>query len=195
MKRCEWCLSDPLYMKYHDEEWGKPLYDDQKLFEFLVLESMQAGLSWLTILKKRDNFRQAFANFDIAKVARFNEEKVQALLANPGIIRNKLKVRAAINNAQRIQEIQAEFASFSSYLWSFVNGKPINNHFENIHDLPSSTNLSDKICKDLKKRKFKFVGGTIIYSFMQAVGMVNDHIVDCYRYKQIQDNGLTQIMH
>ncbi|MBI9032442.1 DNA-3-methyladenine glycosylase I [bacterium] len=180
MKRCQWCLSDPSYIKYHDEEWGRPIKDDQKLFEFLVLESMQAGLSWLTILKKRENFRQAFANFDIEKVAKFDEEDVNILLQNPGIIRNKLKIRAAINNAQRILEVQREFSSFSNYIWSYVHNKPIINNFTELHQIPASTPLSDLISKDLKKRGFKFIGTTIIYSFMQAVGMVNDHVVDCF---------------
>ncbi len=180
MKRCQWCLSDPSYIRYHDEEWGRTLKDDQKLFEFLVLESMQAGLSWLTILKKRENFREAFANFDIEKVAKFDEEDVNILLQNPSIIRNKLKIRAAINNAQRILEIQREFSTFSNYIWSYVHNKPIINNFEEIDQIPASTPLSDQISKDLKKRGFKFIGTTIIYSFMQAVGMVNDHVVDCF---------------
>jgi len=181
MKRCEWCLSDPIYIKYHDEEWGRPLTDDRKLFEFLVLESMQAGLSWLTILKKRPGFRQAFCNFEIDKVANFDESKVQELLANPEIIRNKLKIRAAINNAKRVKEIQSEFGSFSNYIWTFVNHQPIIHQFDDINQIPASTPLSDKITKELKKKGFKFIGTTIIYSFMQAVGMVNDHLVGCFR--------------
>lgn len=185
MKRCQWCLSDPLYVKYHDEEWGTPLKDDQKLFEFLVLETMQAGLSWLTILKKRKNFSKAFYNFEIEKVANFDEEKVQALLNNPQIIRNKLKIRAAVNNAQKVLEIQKEFGSFSSFIWSFVDNQPIINNFENIDEIPTSTALSDKITKELKAHGFKFIGTTIIYSFMQAVGMVNDHVRDCFRSENL----------
>ncbi len=188
MERCSWSLSDPLYIKYHDEEWGTPLKDDQKLYEFLVLESMQAGLSWLTILKKRENFRQAFANFDIKEVASFTEFNIQELLNNKGIIRNNLKIKAAINNAKKVLELQQEFGSFADYLWGFVDHKTIVNKFHSILDIPTSTSLSDKISKDLKKRGFKFIGTTIIYSFMQAVGMVNDHVVDCYRYKEL--NGL-----
>lgn len=186
MKRCEWCLPHPLYIEYHDNEWGNPLTDDQKLFEFLVLETMQAGLNWLTILKKRENFRMAFANFDIQKVANFTEDKVQSLLNDPGIIRNKLKVRAVINNAQKVLEIQAEFASFSNYLWAFVGHKPVLNQYKNINDIPASTALSDEITKDMKNRGFRFIGTTIVYSFMQAVGLVNDHIVECFKYKQGQ---------
>lgn len=186
MKRCDWCLSDPLYKEYHDKEWGLPLHDDQMLFEFLVLESMQAGLSWLTILKKRDNFRKAFANFEISKVANFDDVKVQELLLDAGIIRNKLKIKAAINNAQEILKIQSEFTSFSKYIWSFVNDKPIVNEFTSIDQIPASTELSDKISKALKRRNFKFIGTTIIYSFMQAIGMVNDHIISCYRYNEVQ---------
>ncbi len=186
MKRCDWCLSDPLYKEYHDKEWGLPLHDDQMLFEFLVLESMQAGLSWLTILKKRDNFRKAFANFEISKVANFDDVKVQELLLDAGIIRNKLKINAAINNAQEILKIQSEFTSFSKYIWSFVNDKPIVNEFTSIDQIPASTELSDKISKALKRRNFKFIGTTIIYSFMQAIGMVNDHIISCYRYNEVQ---------
>lgn len=181
VKRCAWCLSDPLYIKYHDEEWGIPLEDDQKLFEFLVLESMQAGLSWLTILKKRDDFRKAFADFNIVKVANFGEDKVQELLNNKGIIRNKLKIRATINNAQRVLEIQEKYGSFSDYIWSFVEHKPKVNNFTDMSQLPTSTPLSDEITKALKKQGFKFIGTTIIYSFMQAVGMVNDHLSDCFR--------------
>ena len=185
MKRCEWCLSNPAYIKYHDEEWGRPLKEDRGLFEFLVLESMQAGLSWLTVLKKRDAFREAFANFNIRQVANFDEGKVQELLENPAIIRNKLKIRASINNAQRILEIQQEFGSFSEYLWAFVKHQPLINKWKNISEIPTSTLLSDKITKSLKKRGFKFVGTTIIYSFMQAVGMVNDHVIDCFRYSEL----------
>jgi DNA-3-methyladenine glycosylase I len=185
MKRCPWCTADPLYIKYHDEEWGRPLKDDQMLFEFLVLESMQAGLSWLTILKKREKFRKAFANFEISKVAVFDENKVKELLDNPAIIRNKLKINAAINNAKKVLEIQAEYGSFSQYIWSFVNHQPITNSFSDMSQVPASTPLSDEIAKALKKRGFKFIGTTIIYAFMQAVGMVNDHLTDCYRYQEL----------
>lgn len=186
MKRCTWALSDPLYIKYHDEEWGLALYEDQKLFEFLVLESMQAGLSWLTVLKKRESFRTAFADFDIGKVANYDDEKIAELMLDSSIIRNKLKIKAAINNARKIIEIQEEYSSFSAYLWSFVGNKPIINHYKNISELPTSTDLSDIITKDLRRRGFKFVGTTIIYSFMQAVGMVNDHLIDCFRHQEVQ---------
>lgn len=180
MQRCKWCLSEPIYIKYHDEEWGRPVKDDKLLFEFLVLESMQAGLSWLTILKKRETFRKAFAGFDITKVAEFDEDKVQELLNNKGIIRNKLKIRASINNAQCVLDIQEEYGSFSEYIWAFVNHQTIINNFADESEVPASTLLSDSITKALKKRGFKFIGTTIIYSFMQAVGMVNDHVQNCF---------------
>jgi len=181
-KRCAWVTDDPLYMEYHDTEWGVPVFDDTTLFEFLVLESFQAGLSWITILKKRENFRTAFDNFDYQKIANYSEEKHNNLRNNEGIIRNKLKIKATTTNAQNFIKIQEEFGSFSKYFWSFADGKPIINKFEKREDVPATTDLSDKISKDLKKRGFKFVGSTIIYAFMQAVGMVNDHTTDCFRY-------------
>ncbi|MFO8000913.1 MAG: DNA-3-methyladenine glycosylase I [Marinilabilia sp.] len=177
--RCEWCGNDPLYIKYHDEEWGKPVYDDRTLFEFLVLETFQAGLSWLTILRKRENFREAFDDFDYEKVARYGEEKQNQLLQNKGIIRNRLKIQAAVNNARAFMKVREEFGSFSRYIWGFVDGTPIVNHFKRMEEVPATTPLSDQISKDLKKRGFKFVGSTIVYAHMQATGMVNDHIVGC----------------
>jgi DNA-3-methyladenine glycosylase I len=179
IKRCEWCGTDPLYVKYHDEEWGKPVYDDDTLFEFLILETFQAGLSWITVLRKRENFRKAFDNFNYKKVAKYDDKKVEELMQNEGIIRNRLKIKAAITNAHAFMQIQKEFGSFSNYIWGFVNGKPIVNNFVSIKELPSSTPLSDKISKDLKKRGFKFVGSTVMYAHMQATGMVNDHIMGC----------------
>ncbi len=179
--RCGWCGTDPLYIKYHDEEWGKPVHDDKVLFEFLVLESFQAGLSWLTILRKRENFRKAFADFDVEKVAKFDEQKYEALMQDTGIVRNQLKIRAAINNAQRFIEIQKEFGSYDNYIWSFVDHKPIVNKPKTLKDLPAKTPLSDAMSKDMGKRGFKFRGSTICYAFMQAVGMVDDHLVDCWK--------------
>ncbi len=179
MIRCSWCLSDELYIKYHDEEWGVPTHKDKILFEFLVLESMQSGLSWLTILKKRENFRKAFDNFDVSKVSKYDEEKMSQLLNNAGIIRNVLKIKAAVNNAKRFIEIQNEFGSFDNYLWKFVNNKPIINHYKDISENPVSSPLSDLISKDLKKRGFKFLGSITIYSYLQAVGVINDHIDNC----------------
>jgi len=179
MKRCEWVTEDPLYIKYHDEEWGKPVYDDETLFEFLLLEFFQAGLSWITILRKRENFRKAFDGFDYSKIAEYDDEKHQELLQNSGIIRNRLKVKSATTNAQAFLKIQQEFGSFSAYIWAFVDGKPIINNFKTIQEVPASTALSDKISKDLKKRGLKFVGSTIVYAFMQATGMVNDHTLGC----------------
>ena len=183
MTRCNWVTTDELYIKYHDEEWGKPVYDDATIFEFLVLESFQAGLSWITILKKRENFRQAFDGFNYQKIATYNEAKVEELLQNAGIVRNRLKVLAAINNAQRFMEVQKEFGSFSKYIWGFVNHQPIVNAFQNIKDVPATTEISDALAKDLKKRGFKFLGSTVIYAYMQATGMVNDHITSCICYK------------
>ena len=184
-QRCSWCGDDPLYMKYHDEEWGKPVYDDKTLFEFLLLETFQAGLSWITILRKRENFRKAFDDFDYQKIANYSEEKIMMLLQDSGIIRNKLKVRSAVTNAQFFIEIQKEFGSFSKYIWEFVDGKPIQNKWKTLSECPANTPLSDKISKDLKKRGFKFVGSTVIYAHMQATGMVNDHVKDCYRYDEV----------
>ena len=181
--RCAWCEKDDLYRDYHDNEWGKPVYDDDKLFEFLILETFQAGLSWYTILKKRENFRKAFDNFDYKKVAQYDEEKVQELLQDAGIIRNKLKVRGTISNAIAFMEVQKEFGSFSKYIWNFTYGKPIENNRKSLREVPSTTPLSDAISKDLKKRGFKFVGSTVVYAHMQATGMVNDHVVDCWTQK------------
>ena len=184
--RCAWAeAGDENYIAYHDNEWGKPVHDDQTHYEFLVLESFQSGLSWKTILNKRDNFRKAFADFDYKKVAKFNEDKVHQLLQNQGIVRNQLKIKAAINNAQRFQKIRQEFGSFDSYIWSFTNNNVIIGHWREISEVPARTDLSDKIAKDLKKRGFKFMGSTVVYAYMQAVGMVNDHITDCFRYQQV----------
>ena len=185
-KRCAWPTKDPLMIAYHDEEWGVPLHDDQKLFEFLILEGMQAGLSWSTVLHKRENFRKVFHNFDAAKVARYGQRQIQRLLADPGIIRNRLKIQGAINNAQRFLEVQKAFGSFDAYSWQFVGGKPIRHRFKSLSELPATSPESDALSKDLKQRGFKFVGSTIMYAHMQATGMVNDHTVSCFRYKQVQ---------
>ncbi len=185
LKRCEWCGEDPLYMAYHDQEWGLPVRDDQTLFEFLLLETFQAGLSWITILRKRENFRKAFDQFDYRKIAHYNQQKIDELLLDPGIIRNKLKVNSAVSNAQAFIRIQEEFGSFSEYFWSFSDGKPIVNHFTTMKEVPANTPLSDTISKDLKKRGFKFVGTTVVYAHMQATGMVNDHVSDCFRHGEI----------
>ena len=185
--RCQWVkMSNPLYVKYHDEEWGVPLHNEQSLFEFLVLESAQAGLSWETVLNKRANYRAAFDGFDYKKIALYGEDKIAKLLENKGIIRNKLKIRATINNAQRFMEIQKEFGSFEKYIWSFVGGKPIINQWKTIQEVPATNEISDKLSKDLKKRGFKFVGSTVCYAHIQATGMVNDHTTDCFRYKEVQ---------
>lgn len=181
--RCAWCEKDDLYRDYHDNEWGKPIYDDDKLFEFLILETFQAGLSWHTILKKRENFRTAFDNFDYKKVANYGEEKVQELLQDAGIIRNQLKIRGTISNAIAFMKVQKEFGSFSKYIWNFTGGKPIENNRKSLKEIPSTTLLSNEISKDLKKRGFKFVGSTVVYAHMQATGMVNDHVVDCWTQK------------
>ncbi|MDF1822578.1 MAG: DNA-3-methyladenine glycosylase I [Alcanivoracaceae bacterium] len=183
-QRCPWCGDDPLYRHYHDSEWGVPLHDDQRLFEFLILEGAQAGLSWITILRKREHYRQVFDGFDPQRVARYDGRKEAALLADPGIIRNRLKVASAISNARAFLEVQAAHGSFDAYLWGFIDGRPRVNHFRRLADVPASTALSETISKDLKKRGFRFVGPTIIYAFMQATGMVNDHLVDCYRHAQ-----------
>ena len=184
-KRCAWCSNDPLYVSYHDTEWGVPVHDDRRLFEFLVLEGAQAGLSWLTVLKKRENYRKAFDNFEIARVAKYGHQDIDRLLLDPGIIRNRLKIASAIQNAQGVLAIQKEYGSFDAFLWGFVNGSPIRNRWTSMADLPATSKESDLISKDLKKRGFNFVGSTICYSLMQAVGMVNDHLVDCYRYQEI----------
>jgi DNA-3-methyladenine glycosylase I len=179
--RCSWCEKDDLYREYHDQEWGNPVYDDATLFEFLVLETFQAGLSWYTILKKRASFRTAFDQFDYVKIAAYGEDKVQELMQDAGIIRNQLKIRATVSNAQAFIKVQKEFGSFSTYIWQFTGGKPIVNHWESLRDIPASTALSDAVSKDLKKRGFKFVGTTVVYAHLQATGMVNDHLLSCWK--------------
>ncbi len=186
--RCEWCGKDPLYIKYHDEEWGRPEHDDRKLFEMLLLEGAQAGLSWITVLKKRENYRKAFSNFNAGRIAKYDERKVEELLNNPGIIRNKLKVNAFIINAQKFLEVKKEFGTFDKYIWQFVNHRPIINKFKSLKELPAFTDESDKMSKDLKKRGFKFVGSTICYAYMQACGMVNDHVTGCFLYENLSEN-------
>lgn len=183
--RCPWCGTDPLYVNYHDTEWGVPVYDDKILFEFLILESFQAGLSWITILRKRENFRKALDDFDYKKIAEYPEAKIQELMQNEGIIRNQLKIRATVTNAKAFMEIQNEFGSFSNYIWGFVDGKPIKNNLKSMKEAAATTPLSDQISKDLKKRGFKFMGSTVVYAHMQATGMVNDHLTDCFRYSQV----------
>ena len=183
--RCKWCVGIPIYEQYHDEEWGVPVFEDQKLFEFLILETFQAGLSWITVLKKRESFRLAFDDFDYKKVALYSEEKVQELLQDSGIIRNQLKIRAAVSNALAFMEIQKEFGSFSKYIWQFVDGKPIINNIKSVSEIQATTPLSDAISKDLKKRGLKFVGSTVIYAHMQATGIVNDHVQDCWKRSEI----------
>ena len=178
--RCGWCKTDALYQQYHDREWGVPVYDDAILFEFLLLETFQAGLSWITILRKRENFRRAFDNFDYRKISTYNEDKIQELLQDAGIIRNGLKVRAAVANANLFMKIQQEFGSFNTYIWAFVNHKPIVNRPKSLQDIAATTKISDEVSKTLKKRGFKFVGSTVVYAFMQAIGMVDDHVVDCW---------------
>jgi DNA-3-methyladenine glycosylase I len=184
--RCSWCGSDPLYVTYHDEEWGVPVFDDRTLFEFLILEGAQAGLSWSTILKKRENYRRAFDNFDVAKVARYDGTKIAALLTDPGIVRNQLKIGAAVTNAQAFLKVQDEWGGFSDYIWSFIDGRPIQNSWRALSEIPATTPLAETISKDLKKRGFRFVGPTIVYAHMQATGMVNDHLVKCFRYPEIK---------
>jgi DNA-3-methyladenine glycosylase I len=183
MNRCGWVNQDPLYIDYHDHEWGVPVYDDRLLFEYLNLEGAQAGLSWYTILKKRDNYRAAFDNFEVEKIISYDGKKIEELLQNAGIVRNKLKINAVITNAKAYLKVVEEFGTFRNYIWSFVDGKPIQNHFRELKEVPATTEISDKLSKDLKKRGFKFVGSTICYAFMQAVGMVNDHIMSCVSYK------------
>ena len=178
--RCAWCEKDDLYRNYHDQEWGKPIYDDETIFEFLILESFQAGLSWYTILAKRENFRAAFDQFDYQKIAQYSEEKVEELIQNAGIIRNRLKILATINNAQKFMEVQKEFGSFSKYIWGFVNHEPIINRPKTLKEVPATTEISDALAKDLKKRGFKFMGSTVVYAHMQATGMVNDHVENCW---------------
>lgn len=183
--RCPWCESSQIYMDYHDNEWGRPVHDDNKLFEMLILEGAQAGLSWITILKKRENYRKAFDNFDLKKVARYDDKKKQELISYEGIIRNRLKIDAAINNAKLFLDIQKEFGSFDKYIWRFVDNKPIINHYKNLSEIPATTPLSDNISKDMKKRGFKFLGSSIMYAHMQAMGMVNDHLIDCFVYNEL----------
>ncbi len=187
--RCPWCGNDPLYVAYHDEEWGVPLHDDQRLFEFLVLESAQAGLSWLTILRKRENYRKAFDGFDINKIAGYADQEIQRLLANEGIVRNRLKIESAIQNARGVLAIQDEFGSFDAFLWRYVDGRSVDNRIMRLGEIPTHSSISDAMAKDLKKRKFNFVGSTICYAFMQAVGMVNDHIIDCFRHDAVTEGS------
>jgi DNA-3-methyladenine glycosylase I len=184
-KRCSWCGNDPLYVAYHDDEWGVPVFDERTLFEFLILEGAQAGLSWSTILNKREGYRRAFDGFDPEKVARYDGIKISALLSDPGIVRNQLKIGSAVTNAQAFLKIQEERGSFSEYFWSFVDGRPIHNAWRTLAEIPAKTPLAETVSKDLKTRGFRFVGPTIIYAHMQATGMVNDHLVDCFRYPEI----------
>ena len=186
--RCSWCGNDPLYISYHDEEWGVPVYDDQALFECLILETFQAGLSWITVLKKRKNFRDAFDHFDYHKIATYDEKKIESLLQNSGIIRNKLKILSAISNAKYFIEIQNEFGSFRKYIWGFVNENSIKNNFKTTSEYPVKTSLSETISKDLKNRGFKFVGATVVYAFMQAIGIANNHVESCFRYLDIPNS-------
>lgn len=183
--RCKWCGSDPLYVAYHDEEWGVPVHDDRLLFEFLILEGAQAGLSWLTILKKRQNYQKAFDGFDVQRIANYTDDDIERLMADAGIVRNRLKIESTIKNARGFIAIQQEFGSFDAYVWAFVNGKPLQNRFQSLSEIPANTDISDRMSKDLKKRGFNFVGTTICYAFMQAIGMVNDHETSCFRYPQI----------
>ena len=189
--RCAWAHTDPLYIEYHDKEWGTPLHEDRKLFEMLVLEGAQAGLSWLTILRKRENYRQAFGHWNVENIARYDEKKTEALLADPGIIRNRRKIASAIQNARAFLDVQEAFGSFDRYIWQFVQGTPIRNAWKNLEQVPANTKESAAMSRDLKKRGFSFVGPTVCYAFMQAVGMVNDHVVDCFRYRQLAGSGNT----
>jgi DNA-3-methyladenine glycosylase I len=188
-KRCQWCLGDSLYENYHDNEWGVPVFEDQKLFEFLILETFQAGLSWITVLRKRQNFSQAFDQFEYQKIAAYDSEKIAALKRDAGIIRNRLKIEAAVNNAQAFIKIQKNYGSFSNFIWDFLNGVPITNTFQTLDEIPPFTPLAEKISKTLKKEGFKFVGPTVVYAHMQATGMVNDHLVDCFRYQELLNNA------
>ena len=185
IQRCDWCGDNLLYQHYHDQEWGTPVYDDQILFEFITLEGAQAGLSWITILKKREGYRKAFANFEVEKVAQFSDKKLEKLLLNPDIVRNRLKVFSVRKNAKAFIKIQKEFGSFTDYIWGFIDGEPIQNNWNTISEIPTTSRASDIISKDLKKRGFSFVGSTIIYAYMQATGMINDHISNCYRHKAL----------
>lgn len=186
-RRCEWSASHPIYADYHDGEWGVPVRDDRKQFEFLVLESAQAGLSWLTILKRREGYRRLYEDFDPEEVAKFDEARVELMLKDAGIIRNRKKIESSINNAKRFLEVREEFGSFCNYLWGFTNGKQVVNHFKSLSELPATTPLSDRIAKDMKKRGFQFLGSTIIYAHLQATGLVNDHLVDCFRHGECMD--------
>ena len=188
MNRCDWANGSEMYINYHDKEWGVPVFDDQTLFEFLILETAQAGLSWSTILKRRENYNKAYNNFDIEKIAQYGEVKREELLNDEGIIRNKLKIDASINNAKRVLEVQEEYGSFSKYLWSFTDFKPVINNWEQLSEVPAETELSKKVAKDLKKRGFKFVGSVTIYAYLQAIGIVNDHLIDCFRYREVINN-------
>lgn len=185
VNRCVWCDGEDIYIKYHDKEWGVPLHSDRKLFEFLILEGAQAGLSWITVLKKRKTYRDVFDQFDFDKVANYKEAKIKSLLNNPGIIRNQLKIRAAVKNANAFIQVRREFGTFNKYIWQFTGGKVIQNSWKSLKEMPAETEISQLMSKDLKKRGFTFVGPTICYAFMQAIGMVNDHVVDCYRYKEL----------
>lgn len=186
IKRCEWCVGEEVYTKYHDKEWGVPLHSDRKLFEFLILEGAQAGLSWITVLKKRKTYREVFDQFDFNKIVNYKEAKIQSLLNNPGIIRNQLKVRAAVKNAHAFIKVREEFGTFNKYIWQFTEGKTIQNSWKSLKDIPAQTEVSQLMSRDLKKRGFTFVGPTICYAFMQAIGMVNDHVVGCHRYKELK---------
>ncbi len=189
MNRCIWCGDDPLYVAYHDNEWGVPVHDDKLLFEFLILEGAQAGLSWITILKKRENYRKALHNFNCEKIAAYNDGDVKRLLADAGIVRNRLKINSAVKNAVAVLKIKEEFGSLDSYLWGFMNGTPKQNEWKTMAEIPAKTDMSDKISKDLKNRGLNFIGSTICYAFMQAVGMVNDHTTNCFRYEEIRELG------
>ncbi len=185
MERCPWCGTEELYVRYHDEEWGVPVHDDRKQFEFLVLEAAQAGLSWITILRKREGYRKAYVGFDAQAVARYGEQQVERLLANPGIVRNRRKVEASVNNAARFLEVQGEFGSFDRYLWRFVDHEPVRNRWHTLDEIPARTPLSEEVSEDLRRRGFTFLGPTVVYSHLQAVGLVNDHLVSCFRYRQL----------
>ena len=185
MKRCDWCGNDPIYISYHDKEWGKPVHSDKKLFEFLILEGAQAGLSWITILKKRHHYRQALDNFNFTKIAKYSDKKIESLMKNPGLVRNRLKLNSIVTNAKAFNDIRDEFGTFNKYIWSYVNYQPLQNKWRTVDAVPAKTPLSDEISMDLKKRGFKFMGSTICYAFMQATGMVNDHIMSCHRYQDL----------
>jgi len=187
IKRCEWCEGEDIYTKYHDKEWGVPLHSDRKLFEFLILEGVQAGLSWITVLKKRETYREVYDRFDFNKVAKYKEAKIQSLLKNPGIIRNKLKIHASVKNAQAFINVREEFGTFNKYIWQFTGGQTIQNSWKSLKEIPAQTEISLLMSKDLKKRGFTFVGPTICYAFMQAIGMVNDHVIACHRYKNLNE--------